>query len=346
MKRGALTAFLLLLFPVSQAPGGTFSNSDTTLFEPFIVAHPPGYEGAGGVVQVDICISSGSAMVSGAVDQAIQTWNDLSATTSNCDGCRLWEEGVGDGDFLYLNTVLVHELGHCAMGLGHINWNDPSAGNTSFTNSKEADAIDDGPDGVRGTADDFPSPLPGTRLLHWFRISDNDPFVIDETTIDINTYSRRIVDLPPGSSWPASGNREVGEFLGLESTQSVMYSRGVSGQRFTGLTADDVNTVQFGMSGVDELAGTADDYTISLVRVDDCASADIEIRFESLEDELGFCLADLAPIPTMGTQIHYMAVPFPGDERIVVAINSIFRWDVIFADGFESGDLAAWTASE
>lgn len=337
------TIFALSVFPAS---GGDFRLSDSTLFDPFIVVHPPGYDGVGGGLQVAICIAPGSSILTAAAEQVIPVWNELLATTENCEGCRLWEEGESDGQFYFMNMAMLHEIGHCAMGLGHSNWATSTEIHTSFTNSKEAVAIDAGADSIRGTGDDIPSPFPGTRLLHWFRITDNDPFAIDGAVIDINTYSRRIIDLPGGQTWPANGNRGVGDFFGLQNTQNVMYSGGAREQRYLGLSPDEVNTVQFGAVGVDELAGTKDDYTVTLVLVDDCAMADIELRFEEITSGLGVCLSDLSPLPTMGAEVHHVAIPAPGEERIVVTINSAKRWDAIFADGFESGDFSAWSSME
>lgn len=151
-------------------------------------------------------------------------WNGLMATAGNCSGCRIWE----DPDLplpvppLELRTVLIHEIGHCAFGIDHPDWVNGDDEPTSFTSSQNASTISPGSDGIRGTRDDLPSPLPGTRLIHWFRKADNDPFVVDPTIIDDSTYSRQIISLPPGSSWPASGSRPVGESLGYPDSQSVM----------------------------------------------------------------------------------------------------------------------------
>lgn len=340
----------ILLVAAAPALGGVFILSDNDTFDPFVIVHPIGYDGTGGVVEVSVCIEEGSEILRDPLEDAASIWNQLLPMPENCEGCALIEEGVPPdaGDILLLRSTLLHELGHCAMGLGHTNW-QPSSGSTSFTESLDASAIDAGADGVRGTNDDIVSPLPGTRLLHWFRISDNDPFSIDETVIDIDTYSRRIVDLPGGHFWPANGNRAVGDFLGLQDSQNVMYSAGLVGQRYLGLSADDVNTVKFGMTGIDTMEGTADDYTVSIITVPDCASADIVIAYEPLgkDQELGFCSpVFLEPIPTGGTQVHYSLVSIFPDEPLRLVINSDNRWDSIFFDGFESGDLSRWTTAE
>lgn len=231
------------------------------------------------------------------------------------------------------------------MGLEHINWM-----NTSFTNSRDASVIDAGSDGIRGSRDDSPLPFPGTRLIHWFRISDNNPFVIDSTVIDGDSFSRRIIDLPTGDTWPTSGNRDVGQSLGVPGfTHSVMYSAVARGQIYSGLIADDVNTVTLGMAGLDLQAGLGgDDYTIKLEYVDDCSIADIEVDFADFgppdSSFAGLCSVDLDLLPTGLLEIHHVLVPVQGQQRILIEINSALEWDVVFGDGFETGDLSGWSS--
>jgi len=229
------------------------------------------------------------------------------------------------------------------MGLEHVNWP-----NTSFTNSRAASTIDAGADGIPGSRDDLPFPLPGTRLIHWFRIFDNDPFVVDSTIIHVATYDRQIIDLPSGDGWPASANRAVGESLGLTNTQSVMYSGIARLQTYHSLTADDVNTVKLGMTGVDFTFGTADDYVVVIEYVDDCSTADIEVKYFPFsggnQNALAFCVADLAPLPTGGLEIHHKIAPAPGKPRILLELNSNIPWEVIFSASFESGDFSEWSS--
>ena len=305
MKAGIHPIILCALFCFVSAPvpAGVYFGSSSTIFEPFIVVHPAGYDGTGGPVPVRICIGPNSSTTLPPLIAAIEIWNGLVASTSNCEECFLLEEPPPGIDAPpSMTTTLIHELGHCAMGLDEINW---QATLTSFTNNQDAVSVDDGADDVRGSRDDAPSPLPGTRVVHWFRIADNDPFVIDATVIDMDTYSRRIIDFPAGSTWPESGNRGVGDHRGLTDTQSVisvMYGAIRTPTRYLGLTADDVNTVKYGMTGLDENAGTTDDYTIELIYEPDCSAANIEVRLAPLAPtELGACTADLEPLPTGGS---------------------------------------------
>jgi len=109
---------------------------------PFAITHPPGYDGSGGALQLRICVAEGSEMLIGPASRAIATWNLLTATTGNCAGCLVWEENPSDIQIAHAETTLLHELGHCPLGLDHPdrNWDaqNPPDGfwePTSFTRS-------------------------------------------------------------------------------------------------------------------------------------------------------------------------------------------------------------------
>ena len=347
MSRSAFC--LLAVFTAAGASAGSYHLSDSEFYDPFIVVHPAGYDGTnGGPLEIKVCIPPGVDEVTRpALLAAIDMWNDLTATTQNCTACRTIEEGPADtGEPFSMATVLLHELGHCGVGLGHINWEDPTGEITSFTATKEATAFDVGADMIRGSSDDRPAPLPGSRVLHWFRSADNDPFV-HSGVVDSMSYTRRIIDLPDMHEWPASGNIDVALLLGHVNTQAIMYTHIDEGTTYTSLAADEVNTVEFGMAGMDEMAGTSDDYTISFM-ITDCASADIEVTFTDLDGGtgLGACLADLEPLPTGGIEVHHVLKPFNTDPRAVIEVNNTQRYDVIFANGFESGNTSVWSAVE
>ncbi len=251
-----------------------------------------------------------------------------------------------------MGLTVLHELGHCAMALGHSN-QVIGTGPNNFTATRDSTSIDDGADNVRGSRDDLPSPLPGSRTLHWYRTADNNPVTIDGTVIDENTYSRGLATLPAGSTWPASANRFVADLLGAgDDTQTVMHATASAEMFYTGITADDVNTVRYGMTGLDSQAGTADDYTISLTFTGDCMSADVEVSFAPISTPgvIGGCILQLNPIdPTMPAigYIHHAAVPVStaGLTRLLIQIDSdgSTLWDAVFADGFETGDLSNWS---
>ena len=329
---------------------------------PFSVVHPIGYTsaGIGGEIEVKVCVDPAtSSNVLPAVVEALPILNALVPTTGNCENCLTSEETGPPGSPFSMASAVLHELGHCAIGLGHSNYRqDLMTPPNNFTAATTVATWDDGADDVRGSRDDVatpppppPNPPPQTRVIHWFRKADNNPVVIDGTVIDFNTYSRAKVDFPAGTTWSASANRFVSDLLGAgDNTQSIMHSVAASEMRWTGLTADDVNTVQFAMAGLDSIAGTADDYTIKLT-LTDCPSADVEVVFQPLSapGTLAACSMQLDPIdpvmPAVG-YIHHAPVPIAvaGLTKVRVTVDSdgSTLWDVIFADSFETGDLANW----
>ena len=343
---------LLLFFPaVGSQPvfSGVYIGADT--FEPFLITHAAGYNGTENDLTVTVCAEPNAATAVPLIQNALDIWNSLTPMTSNCPGCLREEDPAQNPDEpLSMGATILHELGHCALGLGHINWNNNGA--TSFTNSQDAVSIAVGADMVEGTADDLPSPLPGTRLIHWFRIADNNPTVIDSTAIDDQTYSRRILDLPSGDSWPASGNKKANEELGFVDTQAVMYTNLTPGSEILGLTADAVNTVSFARTGLDTSLNTADDYQVTFEFSYDCTIAQVEVRFiEMIPDDnggnaLGRCLGALEVIDTGGLfDIHHMLSPPDGEARLIIEVLSpqAENWDVVFANGFETGDITGWS---
>ena len=279
--RAILAAALLSSSPVLA---GAFLGSNSTVCNGnecrnFIIVHPVGYTsaGMGGEIEVPVCIRPGDApFVQRAVDEAISVWNGLTPTTGNCKDCATSEVPPGQPGVFIMETAVIHEFGHCAMGLGHTNYRDPVLMMlNNFTVVKDVTSQDAGADTVRGSRDDVVTPdpqppPPGALPLHWYRIADNDPVVIDGTVIDAGTYAILPQQLPAGSTWAANGNRHVSALLGAGAdTQNVMHGAAARNMQYLGLTADDVNTVSHGMSGLDSAAGTGDDYTINLVLVPD-----------------------------------------------------------------------------
>ncbi|MEN8206218.1 MAG: Ig-like domain-containing protein [Pseudomonadota bacterium] len=121
--------------------------------------------------------------------------------------------------------------------------------------------VDAGTDGVTGSSDD----IRGDDVnLHWFRISNNDPFTID-SIVDETTYSINLSALPSGHLFAANAERNVSALLGYGSNTEAVMQQGTSfdeAQRT--LTHDDVATLLYASSGVDEQASNSDDYTIRL----------------------------------------------------------------------------------
>lgn len=344
---------------------------------PFAVVHPPGYDGTGGTLQLRVCLAEGDEAFAGPLQRAIDTWNALAPAIDNCGGigCPVWEEPGVAPAASDAESVLLHELGHCAFGLGHIerNWDaqatpDGIWEDTSFTLSWGVAAP---PDGIQlGSMVDVPGSrfnmqiAPGAGAVNsvaWYRRADNNPFMIDGTEIDIDTFSRSIGNLPAGSSWMANANRKVAEDLGIAPTQAVMYGRFDSGSIKRQLTADDVNMVKMGMAGADLRAGTADDYTVVLEPscVDPIAIL-VDLTTTENPNAFGECRLGVDySFPQNPMLARHFTVQAPdGNSGILnLRLNEDLTWDTgqncdltrglscVFADGFESGDFSGWSST-
>lgn len=334
-------AFLLL--PRASVLAGVFNGAEMSNRPNFIITHPPGFMGDGGELVVRVCVREDSLSLVGPLQRVLATWNALEPMAGNCPACSVVNdpppppEATADAF-----STLLHEVGHCAMGLGEINWTEPSTGAvTNYTNSRDTIAIALGDDRIEGSNDDVVFPLPGSRIIHWYRRSDNDPVVIDDgTVIDEATFTRALSALPVGHRWPASANRVVAESLGSPNTHAVMFSVADRDDTYLGLTADEVNMIRFARTGLDKIAGTPDDYVARLVYVADCATADFDVFFGVSTVGFGRCTSATASIPNPPLQTqHFRVVP------LTLIMGETEDWDfgsLIFEDGFEEGDLSAW----
>lgn len=128
---------LLLLGPRAGTAGTYFRvakkirSADPTIpgnIPPYALVHPFGYvDPAGGALSIRVCVRPGSEPLIPAVDWAIARWNGLCPRYTNCSRCRLWEEAPVAGA-VSIHSVVLHELGHCAMGLGHPNLEEIAPG--------------------------------------------------------------------------------------------------------------------------------------------------------------------------------------------------------------------------
>lgn len=430
-----LGAFILLAFP-AVAPTGTYFKveqyvgrdpfMDPEYMPPFAIVHPKGYTGSGGVLEVKICVELGDEILIPAVDAAIEHWNRLLRKVGNCVGCGTWENPPPPAGEVNAVSVLLHELGHCAMGLDHSNHHeltsDPTrwqtgecdvdsdsfcGEETSFTASLNATEITSGAGTPRGDSEDIhenqcpslpslllpartpetsmgvttvdmlldqetacllggmcPSPpnccppCPGPNCpnvpmqvqhFSFYRRSDNNPVIVDDTVIDIATFSRAPGNLPAGHNYAANANVEVAAVLGFPNTKSVMYSGITRGQQFIGLSADDVNMVRMGTTGANRTAGDGDDYTIMLSRVADCAQADIGVMFSIfLPNSVPGACDSARPTPSFVQSpnvFHWTMVKEPARPRIEIEMNQFtsFDFSIPFGSGFETGDFSEWS---
>lgn len=382
MRKGIILLFVALSLPSPAAQAGNYRSTDLVViddnfpFPAFMIVHAPGYTGTGGVLTVDICVTSGGEQIVEFVDSAIALWNARTVSTANCTGCSTLEEPLlPEEGPLSLKSVLAHELGHCAFGLGHSNDDE---GSGSFTTTRSMAEVfrtcDDmltcpvcdfsqpqtcSAPSVPGDEDDFvgpsqPSPN-AAEIIHWFEADVNNPFVISSPVL-----TRRRIDRPPGHNWPVNANRITGLLRGFPNAQAMMYSAVEDFAVYSAFTADDVATVTNAEAGLDRQVGTADDYSVQLVRVDNCADADVEIRWVAAStnpnvpnDTTAFCDADAEEIPGQtplpgGTDVqHYELVPFGVSPRPRITANSEQPWlefTPVFVAGFETGDFSEWSA--
>ncbi len=272
-----------------------------------VVTHPIGYNGTGGTVTVTVGIDPTSTFATNmqvSVQNAVAMFNGLVTTTGNV------EFGVISGSDVDFESVLLHEMGH-SLGLAHCNAATESGltgANRNYT--KATDGADDtfnldaGADGIIGSADD----IRGDDVnLNYFKIADNNPFTI-AGTIDQTTYSRDLADLPSGT-FSANGDRDVSTLLSVPDTESAMQQGSFSGETQRTLAADDVAGIRYAEAGIDETAGTADDYNLVLNYVGLDNTADILIDFDN--SETGFAVSQSSGV-------------FVGGGHISITANNIF----------------------
>lgn len=310
-----------------------------------------------------------------ALQYAVDTWNGTGSPTflptpgtENCYRCGINEEGDSEPDNRYvMGTVMIHEVGHCALGLDHVNreWDPETPGtyyNTSFTRSWDAGpgGISDGVDNIRGSKDDTHVAALGgpAQSVSWFRITDNNPVVIDSTVIDQFTYSRSTANLgTSGSTWGASANTKVAEALGHHSTAAVMFSNMNRHRMYRSVSADDLNMLKMARTGVNVTSngGAGDDYKIELAIVSCADPHQIEVVYAPAPN-LGECWAHVdyaIPGDNKALARVFKVVPdsrpgAPFPAKITIRISSSFMWETgvpLFSDGFETLDTIAWSSA-
>lgn len=321
-----LALLLVALAPEVARAGAYIFADDANGVD--VVAHPVGYDGTVTALTVEICIDPSSANASemeAAVQNAIATWNALVPTTGNLVAGGANALASNEVDF---ESVLLHELGHC-IGLAHPNLASESgvaiADEDHTRSTLGADASYDlgaGTDGIEGSADDLRD---DDVNLHWFEIGVNDPFQSSATTFDASTFSRVLADLPGGASYAANADRQVGAALGHANSEAVMQQGTFYDEVQRSLVQDDVSTLRFAMSGIDEVQGSADDYTLGLAYAGQTTGCDVVIDFDADEVAFAACfvsgvfLADPPPGPPATTD--HVAI-----TDAAIFFNPDFNW--------------------
>jgi len=289
LARGLISLFLVF-GTVRPVRAGAFIFADE-VNGANVITHPTGYTGAGGDVIVTVGINPASAHANEmeiSVRNIIDTFNRLTPTTGNLLFGS--DNNIPPGQVDFESTAL-HEVGHC-LGLGHPNLSTESGlmgADQNYTKSTRGINnnfnLNAGGDGLRGSGDDLRG---DDQNLHWFRRSNNNPFTI-AGTVDSTTYSRSLMDLPLGQSFAANGDRDVAASFGVPNTEAVMQQGAFVDEAQRELAHDDVATLLYGMSGLDEIAGTADDYHVVLSFAGMTNAANIVLSFDDTQAGFAAC---------------------------------------------------------
>jgi len=325
--RGVIVlAILLMSFGMAHAGAYIFAGEGNGVD---IITHPSPYTGSGGTVIVRVCIDPNSPNaidMEYSVKNNIDVFNQMEPTHGNLKRGNNNNIPSGHIDF---ESVSLHEIGHC-LGLAHINAateSGLSGDDQNYTKSTDGanDSwdLDAGVDGIIGSSDDVRGD--DVNLL-WFRKSNNDPFTID-TVVDSTTYSKDIADLPAGHNYAANADRNVSTLLGYATTEAVMQQGTYKDEAQRTLGHDDVATLLYAASGVDERESggpggrnNRDNYTIVMEYggISD-TNCDVSMSMTSTPS-LAFCSVNGSYIGTSGDNVHYRVT------NAIIEFGDGFNW--------------------
>ena len=247
------------------------------------VTHPIGYSGAPGVLTVTIGIDPTSVFAAQMVQPLqnnIAVFNGLVPTSPN-----LFSGGANNipAGFADWESVNLHEMGH-AIGLAHVNAASESGlvgtdrDYTKATNGvNNVFDLNPGVDAIKGSAADVRG---DDNNLNWYRTSNNNPMTI-AGTVDSTNYARVLASLPAGDLFAANADRTVTAALGFPNSEAVMQQGTFTDEAQRNFVHDDAAGIRYAAAGIDEIAGTGDDYTLNLVFAGLTTVADIVITFDN-----------------------------------------------------------------
>ena len=289
----AVVTSSLLMPATAQAGGYVFARSNPDRLG--LTTHPSGYNGTGGTLNVNVCIVPGvnDTEMEQSIKNNIAIWNKNQSTTSNLRTTLPTDNGTAV-DF---ESVALHELGHC-VGLSHPNLATESgvdASDRNYTASIQgpdgAFDLGSGADGIQGSADDVRG---DDTNMHFFYGATNNPFS-EQAVIDSTTYTLDLASLPLGDNFPANSDRTVSAQAryGSPNTETAMQQGTFGSEIQRTLGHDDVSTIRYATSGLDEIQGNADDYELNLIYggISNAPSCDINIAFNAAQTGFAVCQA-------------------------------------------------------
>ena len=275
----SVIGIVLLAVSPTRVDAGAFLIPGLSNPDPNIVTHAPNYSGAGGEITVTVCIDPmdpNAATLETPIKNVVSAFNAFAPVEPNL---KFGNDNNVPGPSFDFESVMLHEVGHC-LGLGH-----PNVASESGLPNAEQDStsvqvgtnatfdVDAGTDALFGSSDD----VRGDDVnLQWYEPGVNNPFLMP-ATVDSLTYSRTGT-LPAGHSFAANADRQVGALLGIADTEAVMQQGTFNDEAQRELGVDDVATLMFAGTGYDEIAGTADDYTVKMEYVGLTTSCDIAVE--------------------------------------------------------------------
>lgn len=165
------TLVLFVLSVTSSALAGTYtfvvdrnpiSPAKPNFMNEYAIVHPIGYDGSGGALQIGVCVESGDEDLIPSVERAIRIWNELIPATGNCENCGIWEDPNPVMGPIDTAATILHEFGHCGLGLDHIN----AVEHTGFPTFWSVGTCDLDSDGNCGSSTSFTPFINPTEIMN------------------------------------------------------------------------------------------------------------------------------------------------------------------------------------